>query len=120
MRVADPVLAKRLKLSQAQRQSVYEETVNGIPLFQAAGNLMGLKESPGKLDELGRDVSVLAQQEERRLVSEADWLVWNVLTPAQLKEFNRILGRAATTSQPARGGNRKRGAAPPVRPLRDR
>ncbi|MFI5454082.1 MAG: hypothetical protein ACHRXM_01385 [Isosphaerales bacterium] len=103
--LSDPKLAQVLKLSQTQRGLILEGLIRWEAIRDEA-LLFGIRgrTEAGELDARGRDRGRLAVEAERYLLAEADWEVWSVLTPAQLKMLEQVSGIAVRRPAPAEGG----------------
>ncbi len=98
----DPQLADYLKLTQTQRFLLPERFAKRVFLEEEAAGLMALLGSKER-DQLGREVGQVAREHKQRLLAEADWAVLEILTPAQLKRLNRVMGIDFHAPQPYPG-----------------
>jgi hypothetical protein len=109
--LTDPELASRLGLASTQRAMLVEQMNERRIIYdETVVHLSGLMESRGEKDQFGRDIGLLAADERARTKSEADWLVWSVLTPAQLRKLDQIVG--TSDRKPAAPGRKRRLSRP--------
>jgi hypothetical protein len=89
----DPALASRLRLTRSQREQVVllleNETLISDQQTEAQASIMGLIPSRPELKAL--DEQIVADAKGR--MNQADGMIWDLLTPAQLRTLTRILNR---------------------------
>ncbi len=109
--LTDPDLASLLHLARSQRDMLVEQMNERRIIYEeTVAHLSGLMEFQGQKDRFGRDIGLLAAEEKARTSSEADWLVWSVLTPAQLRKLDQIIG--TSDRKPATPGKKRRPSRP--------
>jgi len=99
--LADPDLARTLKLSSAQRSEIAEAFITRESIMEQVTVLGSLVETgTGRQDEWGRNVSAVAKEEKVNALAEANWTVWSILTPSQRRKLSELLGADISALQP--------------------